>query len=69
MERETREKCPRCGGRTVGRVGVNQFYCGDCCIEYFVSARGTHIYEIADDGSLVPDLKAGGIGMRLEAGK
>lgn len=49
-------KCPRCSGRTVGRVGVNQFYCGECCIEFFISVRGTAIYEIADDGSLVPAL-------------
>lgn len=69
MKSVSGEKCPRCGGRTVGRVGVNQFFCGDCCIEYSVSTRGTHIYEIADDGSLLPEGKAGGLAMVLETGK
>ena len=41
--------CPLCGGRAIGKIGVEQFYCWDCCVEYDSSQ---HVFEIAEDGSL-----------------
>ncbi|MDI6812072.1 MAG: hypothetical protein QMC95_08160 [Desulfitobacteriaceae bacterium] len=45
--------CPVCGGRTIGKVGVGQYYCWDCCIEFTTQADKVVIYDLAEDGSLV----------------
>ena len=26
--------CPVCGERGIGKVGIGQYYCKDCCIEF-----------------------------------
>ena len=45
--------CPVCGGRAIGKVGVEQFYCWDCCVEFATQTDKVVIYDLADDGSLV----------------
>ena len=45
--------CPVCGSKAIGRVGVDQFYCWDCCVEYRKHKDEISIYEVAEDGSLV----------------
>jgi len=45
--------CPVCGGRATGKVGVDQYYCWDCCKEYRINKEGVQIYDVAEDGSLV----------------
>jgi hypothetical protein len=45
--------CPVCGGRAIGKVGVEQFYCWDCCVEFATQTDKVVIYELAEDGSLV----------------
>lgn len=45
--------CPVCGGRATGKVGVDQYYCWDCCKEYCINKEGVQIYDVAEDGSLV----------------
>lgn len=47
-------KCPICHGNTVGKVGNNQFYCWECHVEYSYSKNSLQIYEVDDDGSLIP---------------
>ncbi|ABZ84426.1 conserved hypothetical protein [Heliomicrobium modesticaldum Ice1] len=42
--------CPVCGGKQVGKVGVNQFYCWNCFIEF---NERNEIFEVAEDGSLM----------------
>lgn len=44
--------CPVCGRRSIGKVGADQYYCWDCCIEFFHNGKETKIYNIEDDGSL-----------------
>lgn len=46
-------QCPSCGGKATGKVGVDQYYCWDCCVEYRLNKEGVQIYEVAEDGSLV----------------
>ncbi|NLJ77152.1 MAG: hypothetical protein GX325_07850 [Peptococcaceae bacterium] len=46
-------KCPICGGKANGKVGVDQYYCWNCCVEYRISKEGVQIYELDEDGSLV----------------
>lgn len=43
-------RCPVCDGRAVGQIGVDQFYCWDCFIEFNASQQ---VFEIAEDGSLM----------------
>ncbi len=45
--------CPRCHGRAVGRVGVAQWYCWDCCVEFARTARGIEVFEMDEEGDLV----------------
>lgn len=43
--------CPVCHGRSLGRVGVNLYYCWDCCVEVAQSSKGYCVYEIELDGT------------------
>ncbi|HZK84634.1 MAG TPA: hypothetical protein VFC58_08165 [Desulfosporosinus sp.] len=45
--------CPVCNGRAIGKVGVEQFYCWDCCVEFATQTDKVVIYDLAEDGSLV----------------
>ncbi len=46
-------KCPVCNGNAVGKVGVEQFYCWNCFIEFSTLKEEVQIYEVAEDGSLL----------------
>jgi hypothetical protein len=41
--------CPVCGGKSVGQVGINQYYCWDCFVEY---DSKNQVFSIAEDGTL-----------------
>lgn len=45
--------CPVCNGRAIGKVGVEQFYCWDCCVEFANHTDKVVIYDLGEDGSLV----------------
>lgn len=45
--------CPLCGSKSTGKVGVEQFYCWDCCIEFKHDGQDFQVYDVAEDGSLV----------------
>lgn len=45
--------CPVCGGKSTGKVGIDQFYCWDCCIEYKKNDAELRVFDVAEDGSLV----------------
>ncbi|MGE5590746.1 MAG: hypothetical protein ACM3ZA_09065 [Bacillota bacterium] len=45
--------CPRCNSRAVGRVGADQYYCWDCCVEFAVTKKGVQVFELDDEGELV----------------
>jgi hypothetical protein len=46
-------RCPVCNGKSVGKVGVDQFYCWDCFVEYQKQGDNIKIYSVAEDGSLI----------------
>ena len=46
-------KCPICAGKSVGRVGVEQFYCWNCYLEYQIQGENIRVFSVAEDGSLV----------------
>lgn len=45
--------CPRCNSRVVGRIGADQFYCWDCCVEFVVTRKGVQVFQVDDEGELV----------------
>ncbi|MEW6725404.1 hypothetical protein ACP3TJ_12030 [Desulforudis sp. 1088] len=47
-------QCPICGGRATGRVGADQYFCWDCCLEYRINKEGVQVFEMTEDGTLVP---------------
>lgn len=45
--------CPSCGGRAIGKVGTDQFYCWDCCVEFLLDDDEIEVFEVDPDGDLV----------------
>jgi len=45
-------RCPMCASRALGRVGVEQYYCWECCIEFSLGTKGVTLFEVQSDGSL-----------------
>lgn len=46
--------CPICKGSSIGKVGNNQYYCWDCFLEFTLQKNKIIIFEVADDGTLLP---------------
>ncbi|WP_169710440.1 hypothetical protein [Natranaerobius trueperi] len=45
--------CPLCNRIDVGRVGANQYFCWNCCVEFKETKEQNYqIYNIEDDGTL-----------------
>lgn len=44
--------CPACGERGIGKVGIGQYYCKDCCVEFEYKDDHFKIYNVEDDGTL-----------------
>jgi len=51
--------CPVCGGKAVGRVGMDRYYCWDCFLEYQLYGGEVKVYAVSEDGSLVDYERAG----------
>jgi hypothetical protein len=47
-------RCPRCHGGAVGRVGLAQWYCWDCCVEFTTTSRGVEVFTMDEEGELRP---------------
>lgn len=45
--------CPKCNKKHVGKIGNNQFFCWDCCVEFYFDNNIAKIFEVSDDGSLL----------------
>ena len=45
-------QCPVCNGRAVGKVGLEQFYCWNCFIEFSTVKEEIRVFEVGEDGSL-----------------
>lgn len=48
------DSCPACGGRRMGKVGLDQYFCWDCHVQFSSGTQRRRVWQIADDGSLVP---------------
>lgn len=45
--------CPECGGRSLGKVGTDQYYCWDCCVEFSWLGPEIEIFEVDPEGTLI----------------
>ena len=45
--------CPVCGGSIVGRIGLNQYYCWDCFVEFTIVNGQVQAYKVEADGTLI----------------
>lgn len=46
-------RCPNCDSRSIGRVGSEQYYCWDCCVEFNTARGAVRIWHVDADGELV----------------
>ncbi|MDR3592977.1 MAG: hypothetical protein P4N41_25235 [Negativicutes bacterium] len=44
--------CPVCNKRGIGRVGSDQYYCWECCVEFTRRGENVKIFNVESDGSL-----------------
>ncbi|HHY37754.1 MAG TPA: hypothetical protein GX507_02370 [Clostridia bacterium] len=62
--------CPVCGGRRIGKLGQNLYYCWDCAVEFSRTKRGWQAFEVQADGSRLPlkrDELAGSVLLTLDS--
>ncbi|WP_010630280.1 hypothetical protein [Sporolactobacillus vineae] len=45
-------KCPNCGNKNIGKLGINQYYCWNCFIELTLTDGKLSLSQIEEDGSL-----------------
>lgn len=46
-------QCPNCHSRSIGRVGAEQYYCWDCCVEFNLARGSVRVYHLDADGELI----------------
>jgi len=44
--------CPVCKERAIGKVGVDQYFCWECCLEFTLNGTSMKIFNVEADGSL-----------------
>ena len=44
--------CPVCSHRGIGKVGSGQYFCRDCCVEFFVQGNHITVFTVEADGTL-----------------
>jgi len=44
--------CPACGHRAIGKVGTDQYYCWDCCVEFTMRDDTITVFNVEPDGTL-----------------
>lgn len=45
-------RCPNCGGKDIGKIGSQNYYCWTCFIEMSVFNNELTIHQVESDGSL-----------------
>ncbi len=45
--------CPVCENkRAIGKVGSEQYFCWDCCVEFIIHGNETTVFSVEPDGTL-----------------
>ncbi|WML30608.1 hypothetical protein RCG24_01450 [Neobacillus sp. OS1-32] len=45
-------KCPNCGSKDIGKIGINQYYCWNCFIELSIAKGIINTHQVEEDGTL-----------------
>lgn len=48
-------QCPSCNSRLVGKIGNQHYYCWNCCVEFAQRGGRWEVFQVDQDGMLVPD--------------
>ena len=46
------QTCPLCGRRAIGKVGIGQYFCWECCVEFTRQGDHLNVYQVEADGTL-----------------
>jgi hypothetical protein len=46
------DHCPLCNERAIGKVGVDQYFCWECCVEFSVHGNNIKMFNVEADGTL-----------------
>ena len=62
--------CPICGQRDIGKVGADQYYCSDCCVEFMIRNQDLKIFNVEVDGTLTlyDDIAQGTVNLEVQKG-
>lgn len=62
--------CPVCGQRGIGKVGADQYYCWDCCVEFMVRNQDVKVFNVEADGTLTlyNDLMQNTVNLEVQKG-
>lgn len=44
--------CPVCGQRGIGKVGIDQYFCWECCVEFVIQGQTIKVFNVEEDGTL-----------------
>jgi hypothetical protein len=44
--------CPVCGKKMIGKVGAEQYYCWECCVEFSINGQEVQVFAVELDGTL-----------------
>lgn len=58
--------CPVCGQHEIGRIGTDQYYCWNCCVELVVRNDSVKVFQIDTEGALVAYDQAAAMTANLE---
>ncbi|MBP2642298.1 MAG: hypothetical protein H6Q67_185 [Firmicutes bacterium] len=47
------DHCPVCGARAIGKVGIDQYFCWDCCVEFMCKGPAVKVFHVEADGNLI----------------
>jgi ribosomal protein L37AE/L43A len=61
-------KCPLCGGRDVGRIAPDHYYCWNCFVELATEAGQVRAFHVDLEGMLTP-VGAEGVAPRPQPGE
>ncbi len=62
-------KCPACGGRQLGKLRKNFFFCWNCYLEIKMEGSTTELFSIEEDGNLqaCKDLTRKSVNVKLKS--
>ncbi|REE80992.1 hypothetical protein A8990_12038 [Paenibacillus taihuensis] len=45
-------KCLNCNSNDIGKIGKQQYYCWNCCIEFTINGEKLDLFQVEKDGTV-----------------